>query len=111
MIAYTLALLQFGCGRQNNNPSGQENTVERVKAVVAKSLKTDSGKLDTQKPLASQGIKIDELDLVELVMAVEEEFKVKIPDTSLGDKPADLVKTLSVEKLAQIVSEQLREKK
>ena len=107
----SVVLLQSGCGRQATNALSDENTIERVKAVVAKSLKTNSAKLDVQKPLARQEIKIDELDLVELVMAIEEEFKVEIPDTSLDGKPADVVKTLSIEKLAQIVSEQLRKKK
>jgi acyl carrier protein len=95
------ALLPVGCGR---SPLAQPQTLERVREVVAKSLGRDISQIDPQKPLGSQGA--DELDVVEVVMAVEDALKVEVPDSAIGDKPAEAAKTLTVQKLAEIVAEQ-----
>jgi acyl carrier protein len=55
------------------------DTLTRVREVVAKQLGIDA---DTIKPEShfQNDLGADSLDLVELVMAFEEEFKVEIPD-------------------------------
>jgi len=57
-----------------------------------------------KKPLVAQGA--DELDIVEIVMAVEEAFQVEIPDSAIGEKVGEAGKELTVEKLADIVVRQ-----
>jgi acyl carrier protein len=66
------------------------NINEKVKSIVAEQLGVEVGKLnDTSKFVDDLGA--DSLDIVELVMAFEEEFDCEIPDTdadkigSLGD--------------------------
>lgn len=81
--------------------------VNDVGAEAAKILKTN--KLDSQKPLGAQGA--DDLDIVEIIMAVEEAFKVEIPDSAIGKKPEEISKTLSIQKLADIVAAQTEKKK
>jgi acyl carrier protein len=99
-MAFFVALLLFvECGSQ---PAQQ--TVERVRSEVATILKKDSAKIDVSKPLVAQGA--DELDIVEIVMALEETFKVKIPDRALGKDVKEISTTLTVQKLAEIVARQ-----
>jgi acyl carrier protein len=76
--------------------------VDKVRSEVAKILKKEPSQIDVTKPLVALGA--DELDLVEIVMAVEEAFKIEIPDSVIGEKPNDVSKTLTVLKLAEIVS-------
>ena len=85
-----------------------EKVVNRVRAEVATILKKDSAQIDVMKPLVVQGA--DELDLVEIVMAVEEAFKVEIPDSAIGENVSEASKTLTVAKLAEIVSTRLKMK-
>ena len=99
----TLLLLCGGCGSQ---PAQQ--TVDRVRSEVATILKKDSAQIDVTKPLAAQGA--DELDIVEIVMAVEEAFKVEIPDSAIGENVGEVTKTLTVQKIAEIVSRQQKAK-
>jgi acyl carrier protein len=55
------------------------NTEERVKEIVAEQLGVD---IDSMKPNSSfvGDLGADSLDLVEVVMAIEEEFALDIPD-------------------------------
>lgn len=99
----SVLLLCAGCGSQ---PAQQ--TVDRVRSEVATILKKDSAQIDVVKPLVAQGA--DELDIVEIVMAVEEAFKVEIPDSAVGENVGEVSKTLTVQKLAEIVSRQQRTK-
>lgn len=99
----TLLLLCGGCGSRPARP-----TVEGVRSEVAKVLKKDAAKIDVAKPLVAQGA--DELDIVEIVMALEETFKVKIPDGALGKTVGEASKTLTVQKLTEIVSTQQKAK-
>ena len=101
--AILAVLLLCGCGSQ----PGQQ-TVGRVRSEVATILKKDSAQIDVAKPLVAQGA--DELDIVEIVMAVEEAFKVEIPDSAIGENIGEVSKTLTVQKLAEIVSRQQRTK-
>ncbi len=91
-----------GCVRSR---PAEQTTAEQVRALAAKVLNKDPRQIDVTTPLATMGA--DELDVVELVMEVEDAFNVDIPDAALGDDVRDVTKTLTVEKLAEIVSKQL----
>jgi len=60
----------------------------QVKTLIAKSLKIPE---DNVKPESSfiDDLGADSLDIVELVMAMEDEFQIEIPD-----KDAELIKTV-----------------
>lgn len=57
----------------------QEKTFERVQKIVVDQLGVDASEV---KPEASftEDLGADSLDTVELVMALEEEFEIEIPD-------------------------------
>ena len=104
-----------GCGSKpasQAQPAAQDQpevqTVERVRSESAKILGKEAAQIDVAKPLVAQGA--DDLDIVEIVMAVEEAFKVEIPDSAIDNNAAEGSKTLTVQKLAQIVSKQRKTK-
>lgn len=55
------------------------DVVERVKKIVVERLEVDADKVD-EKASFIEDLGADSLDLVELVMAFEEEFAIEIPD-------------------------------
>jgi len=57
----------------------EETTLEKVQKIVVEKLGVDAGEV---KPEASftEDLGADSLDTVELVMALEEEFGIEIPD-------------------------------
>ena len=57
----------------------QQETFERVKKIVAEQLGVDPGEVTPGANFAND-LGADSLDTVELVMALEEEFDIEIPD-------------------------------
>lgn len=57
----------------------QTETFERVKAIVAEQLSVEAEKI-TPQSIFMEDLGADSLDTVELVMALEEEFEIEIPD-------------------------------
>lgn len=55
------------------------DVVERVKKIVVERLEVDAEKVN-EKASFIEDLGADSLDLVELVMAFEEEFGIEIPD-------------------------------
>jgi acyl carrier protein len=55
------------------------DVLERVKKIVVERLEVDADKV-TEKASFIDDLGADSLDLVELVMAFEEEFGIEIPD-------------------------------
>lgn len=56
-----------------------EDIFERVKKIVAEQLEVEPSKVIPQANFAND-LGADSLDTVELVMALEEEFDIEIPD-------------------------------
>ena len=65
---------------------------EKVKETMIDTLNCDEEKITMEASLADD-LNIDSLDAVELVMALEEEFGIKIPDEVLAKmlKVSDIV--------------------
>lgn len=57
---------------------------DKVKETMVNTLGCDEEKIAMEASLADD-LNIDSLDAVELVMALEEEFGIKIPDEELGN--------------------------
>jgi acyl carrier protein len=65
-----------------------ENLEERVKKIIVTQLAVDASEVTPQSQFV-QDLGADSLDTVELVMALEEEFDVEIPD-----EDAEKIKTV-----------------
>jgi len=79
----------------------------RTRRIVAEQLGLDESKVAQTSTLAELGA--DELDVVELVMELEDDFDVTIPDKSLEAKGSPLTR-LTVRDLVEIVRRQVRSK-
>ncbi|OGR68526.1 MAG: acyl carrier protein [Elusimicrobia bacterium GWC2_61_19] len=67
-----------------------ENLEERVKKIIIEQLAVDSAEVTAQAQFV-QDLGADSLDTVELVMALEEEFDIEIPD-----EDAEKIKTVGM---------------
>ena len=106
MSARTLiaGLLFAACGLSAMGSSAQPtaDTVDRVRNTVARVLKKPPSEIDASRLLVEQGA--DELDIMEVVLDIEAEFKVRIPDRAIGSTPGEIGRVLTVERLSEIVS-------
>ena len=64
-----------------------ENLEERVKKIIIEQLAVDSAEVTPQAQFV-QDLGADSLDTVELVMALEEEFDIEIPDEDAEKMPS-----------------------
>jgi len=60
----------------------QETYLYRVKSIIAKQLLKDEGLITLETTLVGD-LNADELDMVELVMEIEDEFGISIPDDDI----------------------------
>lgn len=69
---------------------------ERVKKMIVRAvkLKIPPDKIENDVALFGGGIGLDSIDALELVIALEKEFGVRIPDSSVGKKVLVSVETI-----------------
>ncbi len=57
-------------------------TIDKVKKIIANQLSIEEGKL-TEKTNIAEDLGADSLDLVEILMSLEDEFAISIPDEAI----------------------------
>jgi acyl carrier protein len=92
-----------GAGPSQTASSDAGHILSGVRGVAAEQLKLEPGAVDVDAPLSKQKVAADELDLVEIIMKVEERFRVEIRDEEVSN-PAGQLKDLSVRRLTDIVA-------
>jgi len=80
----------------------QQDIFEKVKKIVADQLEVDSNDVTPEANFAND-LGADSLDTVELVMALEEEFDIEIPDEAAEQ-------ILTVQAVVDYISEQVTAK-
>jgi acyl carrier protein len=108
--ALLLAATQFNCAKKpaaapapatpQVNP---EETLAKVRSIVANKLEVDPKVIDVDAPLSKQTSPADELDAVEIILDIEDAFKIEIKEDEVGGSAPGLPDRLSVRKLTDIV--------
>jgi len=78
--------------------------LEQVRKIAADILRVKPRDIAVDVPLSKQKFRVDDLDMVEIVMALEEAYKMEIRDNELGRDNKEIMSTMSVRKLAEIVA-------
>jgi acyl carrier protein len=85
-------------------PGPNNDLIEKIKQLIIKRLKLVEmapEMIETDAPLFGEGLGLDSIDALELVLGLEKEFGVIIPDAEVGRKVFQSVRTM-----AQYVLEQ-----
>jgi acyl carrier protein len=75
-----------------------QTTPSRIKQLIVSSLNLDGIKpemIDDEAPLFGEGLGLDSVDALELVVALEKEFGIKIKSQELGREVFSSVASLS----------------
>lgn len=67
---------------------------DRVRAIIENQLGVDSKDVTSEASFIDD-LGADSLDLVELVMSFEDEFKEAVPDLEISDEDAEGIRTVS----------------
>jgi acyl carrier protein len=86
----------------------QLEVVDRIKTELGRIANRSPGEFNAHKPLIAQGL--NDLQLVELVLAVERAFQVKVPDSRIGTKNADGASLLTIDQLADAITAEMKNK-
>ncbi|HEY3169520.1 MAG TPA: phosphopantetheine-binding protein [Thermoanaerobaculia bacterium] len=67
---------------------GNENLAPRVKDLIVRRLKLDiePSSIQDDAPLFGEGLGLDSIDALELVLGLEQEFGIKVEDEEVGVK-------------------------
>lgn len=74
----------------------REQALAQVREVLIRDLKVRRApdELDPDTPLFGTGLRLDSVDAVELVVALEAAFKVKVPEGTFGPASLRTINTL-----------------
>jgi len=79
-------------------PEVNDELIEKMKQLIITRLKLGdmrSEMIDNDAPLFGEGLGLDSIDALELVLGLEKEFGVIIPDADVGRKVFQSVRTMA----------------
>ena len=70
---------------------------DQIKRLIVQRLKldVDPASIDSAQPLFGEGLGLDSIDALELVLGIEQEFGVKIEDQEVGSQALSSVDSLA----------------
>ncbi|MCJ7546855.1 MAG: phosphopantetheine-binding protein [Deltaproteobacteria bacterium] len=77
---------------------GTEELITEVKKLIIERLKLEEitvADIITDAPLFGEGLGLDSIDALELVIGLEKEYGVSIPDAEVGKKVFQSVRTIA----------------
>lgn len=82
---------------EDSQPSDHPDLESRIKELIVDRLKLDVSpeEIDSREPLFGDGLGLDSIDALELVLGVEQEFGVKIEDEEVGTQALTSVDSLA----------------
>ncbi len=76
----------------------REGLIEELKALIIKSLKLEDvlpADIEPADPLFGSGLGLDSIDALELVVALEKKYGIRIPDEDVGKEAFASVNALA----------------
>ena len=86
----------------------QLEVTDQIKTELGRIVHKKPQEFDSQKPLIAQGL--NDLQIVELILAVERAFQVKVPDKRINSKDADGSSMLTIDELADAITAEMKNK-
>ena len=86
----------------------QLEVADQIKVELGRIAHKPPREFDAHKPLITQGV--NDLQIVELVLAAERAFQVKVPDKRINSKNADGSSMLSIDELADAITAEIKGK-
>ncbi len=79
------------------DPTSSTELKERIKRLIVDRLKleVEPASIDSSQPLFGEGLGLDSIDALELVLGIEQEFGVKIEDQEVGSQALSSVDSLA----------------
>ncbi len=75
-----------------------EELILKIKQMIIGSLRIEEmspDEIDTDAPLFGEGLGLDSIDALQLVVAMEKEFGVSVPDAATGTKVFASVRSMA----------------
>ena len=75
-----------------------EELIDQMKALIINSLRIEgmsSDEIDTDAPLFGEGLGLDSIDALQLVVGLENSFGVVVPDAAVGAKVFRSVRSMA----------------
>jgi acyl carrier protein len=75
-----------------------EELIKQVKQMIIDSLRIEGisiDDIDSNAPLFGDGLGLDSIDALQLVVGMEKDFGVSVPDATVGNKVFQSVKTMA----------------
>lgn len=75
-----------------------DDLIQKVKQMIISSLRIDGmlpDEIDADAPLFGEGLGLDSIDALQLVVAMEKEFGTLVPDAATGSKVFASVRSMA----------------
>lgn len=75
-----------------------DELIQKVKQMIIESLRIEGmsfDEIETDAPLFGEGLGLDSIDALQLVVAMEKEFGVVVPDAATGSKVFASVRSMA----------------
>jgi acyl carrier protein len=85
-------------GEKKRMGEPNDHLIEKIKQIIIQRLKLmdmTTEMIETDAPLFGEGLGLDSIDALELVLGLEKEFGVIIPDAEVGKKVFQSVRTMA----------------
>ena len=104
-IVALLAATTVAPAQTNTSREPAPDLVERIRRMTAEQLTGQASDIDVDQPLAAQGC--DDDDIFELILDLEETYRIELDDAEYGSDGNTIDKSLTVRGLARIVTSHL----
>jgi acyl carrier protein len=85
-------------GKRRKMVKPNDSLIEKIKQLIIQRLKLEDmtpEMIETDAPLFGEGLGLDSIDALELVLGLEKEFGVIIPDAEVGKKVFQSVRAVA----------------